>query len=118
MSDTSASPDSVVVSDLQPASASSASAAISRAARKTSGPPRYQRAPGRRGPPLVAPRRRRQGDARNPRQPLRQPAGVLVVLRQALHHVLQRVPPRGGDNARLPHAAPQHHAVPPRPPDD
>src|SRR3990170_923621 len=47
MRETIASPDSVVVSDLQPARASSASAAIGRAMRKTSGPRRHQRAHGR-----------------------------------------------------------------------
>src|SRR3990172_1225708 len=48
MPDTIASPDSVLVSALQPASASTATAA-SQAARKASGPRRYERAHGRDG---------------------------------------------------------------------
>src|SRR3972149_2550619 len=126
MSDTSASPDSVVVSDLPPASASSARAAISTAARKAADPPplaepahQFAEVPTLcREEHQVALRRRRQGDARNRRQPLRQDAGVLVVLRQPLDHVLQRVHTGGGDNARPAHAAAQHLTVPPPPPDE
>src|SRR3990172_1435641 len=64
----------------------------------------------------VALRRRRQRDAGNRRQPVRQDAGVLVVLRQPLHHVLQRVHPRRAGGSRPPPPPPPHPPFPPPPP--
>src|SRR5213592_9484 len=58
------------------------------------------------------------GESRQPRDALGEPAGVGVVLRQPVHHPLERDDPRGGEDARLPHAAAHHLAHAPRPRDE
>src|SRR5439155_16485683 len=58
------------------------------------------------------------GKSRQLRDALGEPAGVGVVLRQPVHHPLERDDPRGGEDARLPHAAAHHLAHAPRPRDE
>src|SRR5439155_1663749 len=50
------------------------------------------------------------GDPRQLRDARGKPAGVGVVLRQPVHHSLERDDPRGGEDARLPHPAADHLA--------
>src|SRR3989441_1208764 len=58
------------------------------------------------------------GESRQPRDALGEPAGVGVVLRQPVHHPVERADPRGGEGARLPHAAAHHLAHAPGPRDE
>src|SRR5881396_2333238 len=58
------------------------------------------------------------GDPRQLRDARGKPAGVGVVLRQPVHHSLERDDPRGGEDARLPHPAADHLAHAPGPRDE